>query len=585
MKLTQLQLRAFGPFTNTVIDFVENDGHPAANLHLIYGPNEAGKSSALRAMTDLRFGIPLRSPDDFIHASKQLCIAGVFIDVEGEPIGLVRRKGRGVTLSRFDIATGQPIDSPAVGREHELALTGGLERSEFEAMFGLNHARLRSGGDLLLKGEGELGSALFEASAGTRGITALLAALDADAKQLYNPHGRSQNAKINEARQQLDEQRHLWKQAQTKPADWQALNRGHEQAKAALAEIDEALESKRRRENELTELRTVEPLLREHDRAVTELHTLADVTDLPENAREDRLAAEQALRRAQVDLQQAETELTRCTEALDALMIEAPLLMHAEAIERLAVGVEAAARSRIDVQQQQAVIDRINADMSVAMARVAPGRTIEEILSAVPSDADRVTLDNHIGEMSRLDERLDGYRNRAEELNQADKHDTDDIPALPDPVSRQTLVAALREAQGLGDISKQTTDQDREIQALEGELTQALSDLGIESADALRITKPLLDALIVSARKNMADIDEAVRKARDEDLRLEGDIEQQRLRQRQLAAEGEVVTADTLRLARDHRDEGWMLIRQAYVERNKNADEAWPSFRSESVTP
>lgn len=49
-------------------------------------------------------------------------------------------------------------------------------------MFSLNHARLRAGGILLLKGEGELGSALFEASAGTRGITAILAALDADAK-------------------------------------------------------------------------------------------------------------------------------------------------------------------------------------------------------------------------------------------------------------------------------------------------------------------------------------------------------------------------------------------------------------------
>ena len=219
MKLARLLLQAFGPFTDVELDFAGNGDRPSTNLHLIYGPNEAGKSSALRAMADLRFGIPLRSQDDFVHPSSQLRIAGVFLDEGGEPIGLIRRKGRGATLSRFDVLTGQPPTSPEVGREQEVALTGGLERAEFEAMFGLDHGRLRAGGDLLLKGEGELGSALFEASAGTRGIAAILASLDADAKAFFNPHGRAQSATINEARRQLDEHRHQWKQAQVRPAD------------------------------------------------------------------------------------------------------------------------------------------------------------------------------------------------------------------------------------------------------------------------------------------------------------------------------------------------------------------------------
>lgn len=91
MKLARLLLLAFGPFTNKTLDFSTGSG----NLHLIYGPNEAGKSSALRAMTDLRFGIPLRSPDDFVHPAGELRIGGVFIDQAGRPVGLIRRKGRG----------------------------------------------------------------------------------------------------------------------------------------------------------------------------------------------------------------------------------------------------------------------------------------------------------------------------------------------------------------------------------------------------------------------------------------------------------------------------------------------------------
>ena len=89
-----------------------------------------------------------------------------------------------------------------------------------------------------LSGEGDLGSALFEASAGTSGIAALLEALDADAKKLYSQHGRAQNAVINEARRQLDEQRKAWREAQTKPAEWQALNRAHGNVASAGERID-----------------------------------------------------------------------------------------------------------------------------------------------------------------------------------------------------------------------------------------------------------------------------------------------------------------------------------------------------------
>jgi len=581
MKLARLMLQAFGSFTDKALDFAASP----SNLHLIYGPNEAGKSVALRAITDLRFGIPLRSPDDFIHPTGQMRVAGLFIDDHGEPIGLIRRKGRGSTLSRFDIATEQPDPAMPVLREHELALTGGIERGEFEAMFGLNHARLRAGGDLLLKGEGELGSALFEASAGTRGIAAILTALDEDAKALFNPHGRAQNATINEARRQLDDQRTAWRQAQTKPAEWQVLNRAHEQAKAALAQIDQTIDALRRRENELTELRTVEPLLRQHDRASAELQALADVPELPEGAREERLAAEQARRRAQQDLEEAELEFSRCAEALSVLVIEPLLLEHAEAIDRLAAGVEAASRSRVEAQQRQVIVERIKADLTAEAARIAPGRNISEVLSATPSEADRVALNDHLQAISRLNERLAGNRGRALELDEALNADAEEAPALPDSAARQSLAEALRQAQALGDVGRRRGELDRQIGELESRLIQALSDMRADSEQALRAAQPLLEAQIAQARQELAAVDEAIRDVRDEDRRLEPQLQEQRLRQRQLAAEGEVVTSETLRLARERRDEGWTRVRKAYVDRTDDPAELGRAFDPDRPLP
>ena len=574
MRFLRLLLHAYGPFTNKVVDFWI--GHP--NLHLIYGPNEAGKSSALRAMIDLRFGIPPRSSDGFLHPASDLRIGGIFADQEGKRIGVVRRKGRGATLARLDVESERPDPTLTVESRHEQELTGGLDRAEFESMFGLNHARLREGGQVLLSGEGDLGATLFEASAGTSGIGNLLAALEVDAKKLYSPHGRAQNAVINEARRQLDEQRQVWRQAQTKPADWQALNRAHEAAAAALAEVANALEQLRRRDNELTELRTVEPLLREHDRVAAELQTLVAIPDLAENFREERLAAAQALSHAQRDAREAEGELDRCARALDSLVLEPLVLEHEDAIERLVSGVAAAARHRIEVQQQNAVMAKIESDLATAVARLAPGRALGELLSIIPSAADRVALDDHLVQVSRLGERLDGYRQRAEMLDQALRPDIDQPTVLMDQAVMQRLAAAVRTGQSLGDVVRRTDDADRQLRELDRTLEQALSDLGLSSDSVLRRTQPLLEAQVTLTKHNLEELDEQLKKMRDEQQLLGRDVDGQRLRQRQLAAEGEVVTAETLRLARSRRDEGWALIRSGYIEQTQNIADLGRAF-------
>ena len=56
MKILRLDLIAFGPFTETSLAF---HGH-TPGFHLVYGRNEAGKSSALRALRHIRLLSHLR---------------------------------------------------------------------------------------------------------------------------------------------------------------------------------------------------------------------------------------------------------------------------------------------------------------------------------------------------------------------------------------------------------------------------------------------------------------------------------------------------------------------------------------------
>ena len=64
MKILRLDLIAFGPFADAPPLLL---GEGNRGLHLIHGPNEAGKSTTLRALRNLLFGFPPRTDDDHRH--------------------------------------------------------------------------------------------------------------------------------------------------------------------------------------------------------------------------------------------------------------------------------------------------------------------------------------------------------------------------------------------------------------------------------------------------------------------------------------------------------------------------------------
>lgn len=173
MRFQQLQIPAFGPFTQLDLQFPNSP----SDLHLIYGANEAGKSSLLRAIRDLLFGIHGQSPDNFLHDYKSLRIKAEIANQAGERLIFQRRKGNKNTL--LDENDGQLPDSALS------PFLGSVDQSYFSAMFGLGSAELREGATELLQGKGDMGKALFSASMGGTPIQKVIDALQADADRIY----------------------------------------------------------------------------------------------------------------------------------------------------------------------------------------------------------------------------------------------------------------------------------------------------------------------------------------------------------------------------------------------------------------
>jgi len=576
MKIKRLFLQAFGPFTDQVIDF--STANSTSNMHIIYGENEAGKSSALRAMMDLRFGMEVKSPDNFIHDYKNMRVGAEFETSQGETLAIMRRKGSNKQLALITPdGSNMVFDDHSVSRAHVLALTDALSRTDFELMFGINHQRLRAGGALLLKGEGKLGAALFEASTGIRGVQNILTKLENEAKQYYAP--RVKNAIIPAAKKTWEDERKRLNKTLLRPKDWQQCYDTHDQAKQALSLIDTALEEQRSHQNQLTQWRTVAPLLQDYDAAVRCLQPLLSAPDLQDDAKEQRLYAQQAYRHAQAAAREAETEQTQCQETLAAFHIEPLLLQHRAAIKRLAAKIDLVMQNRNDVAQQQVNIDQQQQGLAEAAHRISPNHSLDDILAAILSAADHKTVNQALDGLATAsadEQRLQ----QAMQERQAEDQQQQQTATFTMPVrsARQALQAALQQAQNLGDGAKRITQLQQEWEKTNRLFKQALHELGILNETHLHQVQPLMDGEIKATQQQWQQVDEETKQQRDEGKRLSKELQQKQHAQQQLVAGGEIVTFDVLRCTRQQRDHDWQVLRQQIAQKEAVEGAALQAF-------
>ena len=559
MRLRRLHLKAFGPFTDRVLDF----GTTTQGLVLVHGPNEAGKSSTLRAVSDLRFGIPLHSKDNFIHAHPDMRVGGEFVDRQGNEYSLIRRKGRGATLFFADFAReGLALETP-VPPDVEILLNGGLRKEEYDSMFGLDHRRLREGGQALLKGEGDVGAALFEASAGVRSIPQVLDRLDASARKFFMPGARGKNARINEAIKAYEERHGEYKQALVRPAHWADVFKKHQAAAANVA----ALEARRRELNAqlllIKELRAVAPVLRALEHASRIVDDLKSVPLLSLTAATERAAAESGLSDAQHNANLASAEATRQQQLLDELKPDTAILEVASAVKRLAASAEAIDQHRRDLAEATADVATETEQVIRLAARIDVSRSAEAVSEHALARTERVRIEQLLHAVELAEQALGQHQESGRQTLDAEESTA---AALPSPESRTVLRIAQAELARSDADLKRLAALPAEIKAAQRAVANGLEAAGLADEAALRRVRPLLDAQIDAAMKQ----ENAYATRRDE---FEKRIDQvsealcnEVAERDRLLAKGEVPTRDDVEKARSHRDGEWVRVRQIYID-------------------
>ncbi|MGY5794076.1 AAA family ATPase len=181
MRINRLDLTRYGKFTDSVIDFGE-PGRGTPDLHVIYGPNEAGKSTTFDAILDLIFGIGTSSKYGFLHPYPTMRI-GANIEIAGESREFVRIKRPQNSLLDSD---GRSLPDALIRTD-----LGGIDRDAFTTMFSLDEKTLEKGGEGILASKGDLGELLFSASAGLSDLSRQLSSIRGEADVFYRYRARS----------------------------------------------------------------------------------------------------------------------------------------------------------------------------------------------------------------------------------------------------------------------------------------------------------------------------------------------------------------------------------------------------------
>ncbi len=236
MRLDRLDLVRYGKFTDRSLDFgAATPGKP--DFHLVYGPNEAGKSTLFSAYLDLLFGIEKSSAYGFLHSYGLMRVGGR-LSIGAQPHEAYRLKRNQASLVAAD---DRPLPDGLFA-----AVLGGMDRNAYRTMFSLDDESIEKGGEDILKSEGELGAMLFSASSGLSDMASGLAALKLEADDFYRPSGRKHGLSILKAEiESLAAER---KALDVAARDYGALVRErdtarqrHEAAAAARAEARTAL--------------------------------------------------------------------------------------------------------------------------------------------------------------------------------------------------------------------------------------------------------------------------------------------------------------------------------------------------------
>jgi uncharacterized protein YhaN len=570
MRIDRIDLIRYGHFFQQVVDFTQRE----PDFFIIYGDNEAGKSTLLRGISALFFGVPPRTPD--IHSCKgpELRI-GATISNSTASFSFRRRKGTTATLLSED---GTQIPENRLSQ-----FLHGLDRARFERFFGLDHIRLREGGEELLRGEGEIGGALFQAAGFD--LRKLLDALDEETAKLFSP--RSKSRVIGDT---LEEYKQARAQMRRLALSGVAIKEKQAELERAKADRDGLNAEAGLLREQLTKLHRIAGNKADVAR-LQELRAALAVLEwaplLPTNARQQRDQAVVDLTDATAQLHNLTSQIAQRTETIEALPVSEVLKTHAQEVEDLNAGTHDYLRGISDLPKRRddrdKATERAEAEWRTIWAQ-RPVSDAEQLRSAYARKAEvRALITEHARVTLALEQAERSLRSDRDEHGRLSR----ELAVSAESRDPATLVASIEQSKRLGDTGEATSRLQSECKRMDAEIARDLKGLSLWSGTDEEL-ESLLVPMLSTVEQYARDWEELAGRRRDLSSQEATLTESIREKQAELERLGKQVSSageKDLAEARAHRNYVWELIRGFAFEKTLTSDGAQNQLGSRDPLP
>lgn len=569
MRIQRLDLLRYGRFTDTHLGLPVRD----SDFHIVFGPNEAGKSTALSAIEDLLFGIAGNSPYNFLHDYGSMRI-GAILENGGKTLEVRRRKGNKDTLLTAN-------EVPVAGGASALApFLAGADQAFFTRMFSLDHERLRKGGREILEAQDEVGQMLFSAGAGLSGLRDRLKALTEEADGLWASR-RATHRKYYQALERLDGAERTLREHTVTATKWQEVKRAYDDAQEAYAGFEKQNEDISCEQRKLNRIRRVYRDIRKTTTLEEEIKVLGKVMPLPDDAAVILDAAEREQLGAKTRVETLNEQLETLQNQREALQCSEELLLREDDIQQFH-------KRRIEVQKEKTDLPHRLAELASAEANLQrlaeelewKAEDIEALVKRIPLRA-KVTVLRTL--LSSRGERASGISNVKVAVDELEDQIADveqELERMGAPVDVSKLAAVLKATRESGDIASRIKTAETEIREVKAAIERRLKFLKplIDDAQALASTTVPTRDTIQNHRDDRRDADQRMQACRERIRTAEEELARHRKAHERLAHDEDAVAPKDVVDARELRDSGWLLIRRRFVEGVSVPDEEIRAF-------
>ena len=557
MRLRRLDLIRYGHFTDGSFELPAGE----SDFHIVFGPNEAGKSTALAAIEDLLFGIPMHSSYNFLHNYSSMRI-GADLENGSSSLEVLRRKGNKDTLLGTD-------GSPIAGGEGVLRpFLVGADRSFSERMFCLDHVRLQTGGQEILEAKDDVGQMLFSAGAGIAGLRDRLGELSAEAEELWSAR-RARHRKFYIADDKLTEAQRTLREQTFTANKWRELKRAYDKAEEAYAEVDKKIKEISAERNCLSRIRRVFRDMHRKQELEGQLAELGDIIVLPEDAGKVVAEAERRDTGAVTRIAMLHEQLERAEKSLEGLTFDERLVQRAKDVGQLHERRIEIRGEKADLPKREAELNaaeeelRANASElewaetnSAALIERIPPRTKVRVARSLLNQRGEVEADvtSHTRVLQESQETLDGLKDRLDETGES-----------ADVLRLAIVIRTLREQSDLTSRIRTAEKALKDTQVLVGRRLKALNPGGIDEETLTNMAVPV-QAMVQEHRECVQDWKRRLREMQQEASSVQQELDGAVAAFDRSVRDEKVVTGEELNDARSHRDTIWNLVKLTHLQ-------------------